>query len=320
MRRTSIFFASIFAMACDGNSVEPDAGPQVLGCDLPELMPVSASTENPDSETFEPATLDYACLGERTRPEGGAALDATFHLIDFQDDFDVPNATVWLFTDNVIADNCAGPSCQILTTDGMGRATAQLPTGGWYAYRVLPYDDPFSRMSDIFGVFQYNEPAPDASGGTVTGNSVNGVTIDLIPSLLGITRAPGLALIAGRIEDCSGQFVENAVVRIYDPDGNCIEDGPQNDDPHIHYFNGDASNNLPALEVTQSNTDGLYLIVHIPPDPENRPFRVEAWGDVDGEPTLIGCETARIFPDAVTILNMIPLRGDAAAECPSSAP
>lgn len=317
MRRT--LFLVILAAGCDGGDPpDPDAGPPVAACDVPgDLTALTANTENTATEVFEPATLDYACLGARNMPVGGAAVDTTFHLVDFQDDFDVANAEVWLFTDNTIANDCVAPNCQTLTTNDMGRAMATLPAGGWYAYRVLPYDDPFSRMSDIFGVFQYNEPAPANGGDTVQGNSVNGVTIDLIPSLLGITRADGLAMIAGRIEDCSGQFVENAVVRIYDPDGNCIEEGLMNDDPHIHYFNGDASNNLPDQAETDSNTDGLYLIVHVPPDTADRPFRVEAWGNLGGEQTLLACEAVRIFPDAVTILNMIPLRADAPAECPT---
>jgi hypothetical protein len=30
---------------------------------------------------------------------------------------------------------------------------------------------------------------------------------------------------------------------------------------------------------------------------------------------MLGCEAVRIFPDAVTILNMIPLRADAPQGC-----
>lgn len=316
MGRLFAFGALLLAIGgCDNGSGTPDAGPTT------DLPPLAANTENADPEIgFQPATLDYSCLSQRTRPAGGAAVATTFHLVDFQDDFDVADAEVWLFPSNEIGDTCTAPDCQLLTTDAMGTAQAMLPAGGWYAYRVIPFDDPFSRERSIFGVFQYNEPVPAAAGGTVEGSSVSGVTIDVIPALLGISRTAGLAIVAGRIEDCQGQFVQNAIIRLYDPDGVEIIAPPTeealNDDPHFHFFNGDASNNLPDLTEPYSNTDGLYVLVQIPYLDE-RPYRVEAWGNLGGELTLLSCETARIFEDAVTILNMTPVRSDRPASCPA---
>jgi hypothetical protein len=302
---------------CDGGET-PDTDAGMM------LPPLEAKTEDESAMAFVPATLDYACLGSRTAPTSGAPIDATFHLLDFQfeegppDNLVLDNAEVWVFNSNVIGDNCDGSDCQRIVTDGAAQAQVSLPTGGWYAYRVIPHDDLISDRDSRFEVFQYNELAPTTAGAEVEGTSVNGVTINTIPALLGIARTDGLAIIAGRIFDCNENFVQNAIVRLYDPDGNEIlsntaPDRP-NDDPLFAYFNGDQANNLPNVNRVSSNSDGLYVMVQIP-YLDARPYRIEAWGNVDGEMTRLACETARIFEDAVTILNMTPLRSDAPAEC-----
>ena len=295
-----------FAFACGTTPTGgDDAGPAT------ELPPAAAFVE--ENEAFVPVTLDMSCMGTRTRPAGGADIDVEFQLRDFQDDFAIEQRDVWLFTDNEIADDCSGANCQEFTTNSMGNATATMPAGGWYAYRVLPFDGP-SPGSTVFAVFQYNEPAPTAAGMAVMGNSVSGTTIDLIPALLGIRRDSGLAVVSGRFEDCQGQYIQNAVVRIYDPDGNYIEPGTANASPRYHYFNGNARDNLPNSEETQTQSDGLYVAVQIPVTGDGA-YRVEGYADLGNGTERIACESARIFTDAVTILNLGPMRADAPAAC-----
>ncbi len=304
------------SVACGGPSTTPDGGTGTDGgSTIPLPGPAAAYLEvmtGPDENEFQPVALDYSCRAARPLPTPGEPVDVVFQLRDFQDDFEVDATDVWLFSNNVIADTCDPPDCQAFTTDAMGNATVTLPANGWYAYRVLPHDG-LSRMTTVFSVFQYNEPAPAQPGMAVTGNSVSGSTIDLIPALLGISRTEGLAVVAGRVEDCSEHYVENVVLRLYDPDGNYVASTPTG--PFYHYFNGDPNDNLPAQDEPDTNTDGLYVIVEVPVD-SDRPYRLEAWGNLDGELTLLGCEAARIFPDAVTILNMTPVRSDAPAGCP----
>ena len=302
---------------CDGGSAEEDSGTgggdDAGGTTLPELPP-SAVYEEVD-ERYEPTSLDWSCLDTGVEPTPGEPVDVRFELIDFQDDFPVDEVDVWLFSDNEIGDDCSGPGCQMFTTGADGSAMVTLPAGGWYAYRVLPKDGP-TRQSSVFGVFQYNEPAPAADGMAVQGNSVSGKTIDLIPALLGISREEGTATVSGRISDCGGGFVENAIIRLYDPEGNLVEQGTLGDEPSYHFFNGDASNNLPEQAREMSHRDGLYVVVQVPVV-DDRPYRIEAYANVDGETRLVGCESARIFADAVTIVNMTPLRSDAPAGCPA---
>jgi hypothetical protein len=321
--RRRLDFALIAALWCGlvgcGPSapVETDAGTPAA-FSTPELDPLAAYTETPDA--FVPATLDYSCLGSRTRPVGGDPVDVTFQLRDFQDGVPVKETDVWLFTDDVIADQCAAPDCTMFTTDASGNAMVTMPAGGWYAYRVLPKMG-LTSSSTVFAVFQYNEPAPAAGGMAVTGNSVSGVTIDLVPRTLGVERVPGRAILAGRIADCNDAFVENAIVRVYDADGEPMLPGELNDQPHYNYFAGIPMNegsNLPNLLQAASNVDGLYTVIQVPVNDDGRPYRVEAWGELDGELTLLACEEARIFGDAVTILNLDPRRSDAPASCPTN--
>ena len=309
MRTTFLGLACALALAgCDDETMMTPTDAGGMTPDLPEL---EAFTEGATS--FEPAVLDYSCLGTRTAPTPGADIDIEFQLRDFQDDFEVPDATVWLFSDNVIANDCNGDTCQELTTDIDGNAGATLAATSWYAYRVLPFDGP-TPATTVFGVFQYNEPAPASAGGAVEGNSVSGTTIELIPALLGITREPGRAIVAGRIHDCNDANLSGAIVRIYDPDGNYIEPGTRSTDPNYHYFTGLVTGNVPAQEARFSAEDGLYVIPQVELI-DDRPYRVEAWANFEGEYQRVSCESARIFSDSVTILNLGPMRADADPAC-----
>lgn len=295
--------------ACGGGS-GTDAGSGDGGM-VSDLPPLEAYVESPTS--FDPTAADFACLGMRNAPVGGDTIDVEFQLRDFQDGFEVVGAQVWLFGDNVIADSCGG-GCQMLETDAMGNASARLPAGGWYAYRVLPLDGPTSRTT-VFGVFQYNEPAPATAGGSVEGNSVSGSTIDLIPALLGVTREPGRAIVAGRVTDCvDAHNIANVEVRVYDPDGAYITPGTRPTDPNYHYFMGLVMGNVPDQNAEFTAADGLYVIPQVPLV-DDRPYRVEAWANLDGTYQRISCETARLYADSVTILNLGPTRADADPSC-----
>lgn len=308
MRKIFAIASALALLGCDGTAAT-DAG--VDGGLTVDLPPAEAFTEG--ATAFEPAPLDYSCLGTATAPAGGADIAVQFQLLDFQDDFAVVDTDVWLFTDNTIANDCSGPMCQAFRTDAMGNANVTMPAGGWYSYRILPHDGPTPGRR-VFGVFQYNEPAPAAAGGSVQGSSVSGTTIDLIPALLGITREEGRAIVAGRIYDCADSNVANAIVRIYDPDGNFIEPGVRSTDPNYHYFTGLVTGNVPAQEAEYSAGDGLYVAPQIPLL-DDRPYRVEGWANYGGRFQRVSCEAARIFTDSVTILNLGPMRADADPSC-----
>lgn len=316
MVRFSVLACAVALLgACDEETMTGGDDAGVTGGDdageTSDLPPPEAYVET--QTAFSPTTADFSCLGTRTRPIPGDTIEVAFQLRDFQDGFEVPDAMGWIFTDNMISNDC-GANCQEFTTNMDGNASVQLPANGWYAYRVFPFEGPTPGTS-IFGVFQYNEPAPAMAGGAVEGNSVSGTTINLIPALLGITREEGRAIMAGRITDCVDEHnIANAEVRIYDPDGNYIEPGLGTTDPRYHYFMGVVMGNVPDQTREASSADGLYVVPQVP-YADDRPYRIEAWANLDGTYQRISCESARIFQDSVTILNLGPMRADADPAC-----
>lgn len=304
--------ALAIGVGCGGGGGDPDAGGG--GGDGGEVsnLPVLSTGTMSMPATGSP---DYACLGSATQPTAGAAVDTTLELRDFESDAPVSNTRVWLFRDNAIGEACDAPVCTELMTDASGNATVSLPADGWYAYRVFPRMGPTAAMTVIDSI-QYNEPAPPTAGRAVTANSVSQGTLNLIPAVLGILRAPGTALLAGRVEDCGETPVYGAEVRVYDG-ATRIAEGPLANDPHYRYFNGDS---FPSDSGEHTHADGLYVGVQIPvPASPDARLRIEAWGrlaESDAQPRRIGCEAVRVLADAVTIVNIGPERSDYGAGHP----
>ncbi len=303
----------------DGMMTPTDAG--VMGTDAGEVMlpsvkrgPTAAAGCLPDAMGLPTCTASvYTNRGTNTVPTPGAAIDYTFTVKDFQTDDTVAGVMVQLFTNNVVADTCVAPDCLLGMSDAMGSFMAHGPANAWYAYRMLPKMGP-TAAATVVGSVQYNEPAPAMSGSTVEGNSVSRATLNLIPTVLGFRQQMGTAIIAGAVRDSENQEVFGAVIRAYGSDGMLIVEGEAMASPHIRYFNGDS---FPSPTAMFTDVDGLYAVANIPPD--RSPIRLEAWGrltDADMTPVILGCETARIFGDTVTIINIVPLRSDGPADCP----
>ncbi|MDQ3038099.1 MAG: hypothetical protein M3Y87_37250 [Myxococcota bacterium] len=296
--------ALAMAVGCGGNGTTPDAGGEARDAAGPSLPVLTTGTMASPTT----GTPDLACIGSRARPTAGAPVDTTFELRDFESDSPVSNARVWFFGDNVVRATCDAPSCTEVTTDASGNAAVDVPSGGWYAYRVFPRPGATAAMS-VIDSMQYNEPAPTAGGGSVTANSVSEGTLALIPAVVNILRQPGTALLAGVVQDCNETPMYGAIVRVFDGDTELVE-GERVEQPHYRYFNGDS---FPSDSSTFTHADGLYVGIQIPvPAGADDQLRVEAWGrPTEGEaPRRIGCEAVRVLPNAVTIINIGPERSD----------
>lgn len=285
-------------VGCGDDDAPPATDDAGTTSDLPVL-----STGTMSAPTT--GTPDYACLDSRTQPTSGDAVAATFELRDFETDAPVSGARVWLFPENEVRDACDG-TCTEFTTDASGNAMVSLPANGWYAYRVFPRAGATGSMT-VIDSMQYNEPAPSEAGRSVTGNSVSEGTLSLIPAVLGVRRQPGTALLAGTVVDCDETPVYGARVRAFDESGEIVM-GSDVTAPQYRYFNGDS---FPSDSNTFTHADGLYVGVQIPVPASGR-IRVEAWGrpTADSPEVRIGCEAVRVLPDAVTIVNLGPLRAD----------
>jgi len=291
-----------------------------VGCDdKPEMVPPPDA--GVDEFPIVPASLgragspsdqlaDYSCLGTRTRPPGGASIDYTLHLQDFQSSMPSKELTVRIFPDNVIRDTCTAPECVEAMSDLSGDVPAMGASSSWFAYQVLPKMGD-TTLTTVVGSAAYNELVPDAAGGEpVVGSSVSEQTLELIPIVLGFRRAPGTAILAGRVRDCMATPVRGVTARAFAPDGTEIAEGEGATDPHYRYFDG---RSFPSADAPYTQEDGLFAAANFAIPSGEMPIRVEIWGRLEtasAEPVLLACEQARLFADTVTILNMGPSRSD----------
>lgn len=299
------------ASACDnGGNGDPDAGTDAGGGGEdsgPEPTPVVMATEG---DTQVPA--DYSCSPAAPTASG----DSTFTITaeDFLDGGPVEGLTVHFFADNMpsLDGTCTG-TCQSVTTDSMGQATVMGSAGGWYAYRVLAGEGILAGTpSDYLGVVQVNEVTP-ADGGESGLNVVKVSSRQLILGLLGVSAEDNTIVVTGQASDCMGRPVSNATLRVFDSSGE-VELGFTSSGPRAFYFNGSS---VPLGAQRDTNTDGLYGAANVPIPTDNQ-VRVELWGTTTegGSPEILGCENVQVSSvDALTIINMGPMRSDAPAGC-----
>lgn len=290
--------------AGDGGTMDPMTPPVQVGRGLRGNM-------EPDIFYLDPAmamAADFSCRGMPTAPTDGASIDFNLEIRDFQDDVPVEGACVKVYDDNMVPDDTCDPASDPVTDD-MGLTQVSASADGFYAYRVFPKDGPTPSRT-IVSVLEYNNPAPSMADEQQEGNSVSAQTISLIPIVLGFGRVEGSAIIAGTVNDCNNDEVFGTLVRVYTASGELIREGALNDDPHYRYFDGEES--FPSPNQPWSHHDGLYAVANVPIPADNQPMVVEFWGRLtaDGPLELLGCESGRILADAVTILNMGPLRAD----------
>lgn len=312
---SKIGLASIaLAIGCGGSPSSPDSG-TITGDGGTSFPPGIPTLTTGTMAMPAAAPADYACRGTSTEPTAGEDIDITMNLLFFGDATPARNVHAWFFPDNVVRDTCDPAVCQDITSSmDTGIAPVSARANGWYAYRVFarPGATPGATVVDSV---QYNEPAPAAAGGSIDGNAVSLQTVNLIPAVLGFPRQPGTSLMAGTVIDCEGDLVVGALIRVFSGDTE-IAEGPANPDPHYRYFNGDST---PDGEALWTNADGLFAAVNIPvPDDATSQLRIEAWGrpTAADEPIRLGCEAVRVLADAVTIINVGPLRSDYGAGHP----
>ncbi len=301
-------FAVVAALAL-GVGCGDDGGGDTMGGDMgagispPEGLPSASLGEGgvggTTADTTSPA--DFACLGSRTAPVGGADKTFSLEIREFRGGDAFEGLDVCFFPDNNVSlDSCTG---QMVTTDASGNVSVTAPEGGWYAYRVFPSEMGGASMN-IQDSIQINEEVP--AGDAAQGNSVSEGTLGLIPAVLGLSRADGTALVAGTVQDCAGEPVYGAVVRMYDGT-TLLQETMATSTPKYRYFNGEA---FPSGEQPWTHVDGLYAAANIPAAAAGTDITVEVWGELDGVFQVIGCEVVPALPDAISIVNVGPLRSD----------
>jgi len=113
-----------------------------------------------------------------------------------------------------------------------------------------------------------------------------------IPQTMGLSggMSPGFGAIAGEVHDCAGIRLLGAQVGLF----------PQS--PYFAYFNGNPIDTVPLTARLSSGTNSLsvYAEFELPAGD----MAVEAWGLINGTPTLLGSHQTFVFQDSVTVLSI----------------
>ncbi len=288
--------------SCGGDgSSSPDAGGNT---GLPELgfaTPTEATTAYSEAENgwdlVGPA--DWSCLGQ-TSTEIPTTTDITLSgaLLDFQTDEPLVGGAMTLYGDEGIT----GTELATTTSDEDGNYEFTLPAGQTHwAFKIVAED-----ALDTYSLNQYYDPEIAAQSDDI--DSVSLLTAQALPAFIGVTRTPGLGIIAGSIRDCNGNVVKGAVAAVSDAlnVANHVEGG-------VSYYFSAANTSLPVRHSLQSmtNTDGVFVTIELPPGQERF---LQVWGFVDdadladGEMTLLGQVAAPIVADAVVTVSLRPLQ------------
>lgn len=278
----------------DGGTTAPDR--------FSELINVTREASG-DFSCFTPGA-DWASttwLSQEIDPGNVGTFPIAGHVQDFQEETAVYGATVALFLD----DEVAGQPGVSGTSDNNGDVVLNGPSCDPVTYRVTTEGGPVATKT----TYKAHQIYPTPSGPQIEDaifTSVSDVTYQLIPSILGVTVDPDKAIIAGTAFDCtrdaalepaddSGK-VEGVQVIVYDEQGN-IPDTLQ-----VHYF----VEAFPARDQLHTSADGLWVAANVPPGR----LRVEMWGQVGGELTLLGATELQSEADSINIANIFAGYGD----------
>ena len=276
-------FAPVTLLACTGGTSDDTGNDDVGGRGGPATFEdfVNVSTVY----VGDAACYDGVAWNTQTAGAGCTSdLTVSGTVTDFQTDENVEAASVDFWSN----DDINTSSNLSVETDNNGDGVATLPacTPIGYMTSTPPEWQETVNTYEVHQVYEW-----DASGATSdTWNSVSVATSKLIPSLLGLEWTPGTSLIAGTAYDCGGEPIQHAQVYIHDADGNI---------PayiSIRYFD----NGLPNSDQPDTNDDGLWSAVNIPPGD----WIVEMWVYNGSELQMLGATHLTMVPDSVVISNI----------------
>jgi len=249
----------------------------------------------------QPAAADFSCLG-KPDPSPTSTLEsitATGVLEDFQTEEPVAAAEIAVWSD--VARIGSAPAAKT-TTAADGTFTLVVP--GTKGLRMLHWRS--SKEGEAFPTYELAERFKvDAAQQKRDRASVSLVTGDLMPAVAGIQREPGTGIVAGRIEDCAGDEVGNAIATVLGAD----------DLPLVGiqtvYFNDDE---LPARRdpekkpesVATNAKSGLFVVANIPPSAA--PVTIAVEGRIGGTRTRLSEFRTPVLADTLIFVTDEPKR------------
>lgn len=314
---------SVTAVACGGESASSDAAsvadasnldaaPQQDAGFVCGTSPPNSGFVTPDavSEAFvqqgegwvSQGPADFSCLGT-TSTDAPTSMQVTLSgtLLDFQSGNAVADATVALWRNG----DTSGAPAITTTTDVSGDYSVIVPAG---ALR------PAIRVSsdDALDTYTFNTGLPDLASHQLELSSVSTITANALAAFVGVVRTPGLGLAIGRMVDCQGRPVANAIATVSTE--SAVADGcTTHAQGGVTYYFSAGSSTVPVRHSEQlsTNRDGLFLVIELPAVPM---AYVQVWGYTSGQtpgvdtPRLLAELPVTLYADSFSIATVDPLR------------
>jgi hypothetical protein len=294
---------SLFAFGCGDDGGDDDtATVDAAVSSNPGFVPpegVTTAWDSQGGQWVEVGPADWSCLGTPSddQPTAGA-VTLSGAVDDFQTGDPVPGATVSVFP-GVDFDN----PVDTVTADANGDYTATLPAGTTrFGFKA--------EADGTLDTYLLNQVVADPQATTAgfTVNSVSELTANALPAFIGVTRTPGLGVLAGAMRDCDNNEVSNAIVTVSGTSGEADHLGGA----ETYYFSA-GSTELPVRHNQQlaTNSNGLFVVIEIPIAAE---AYVQVWGFQDqaaldgGDLTLLAEIPAPVVADSVITTSLEPLR------------
>lgn len=278
-----------------------DGGPSLGGTmgETSELTGLQVLTDD------GPAAADLSCLGVHITPTGGKLESAMLEARAFGSLDEMGNPVVvrglevQVFANNQIpADESCEEGCSLATDNGDGSYEFLASANSWIAYRVL--ERPAGDLGPAtLRTMEVNLlPRPEEGINTVFEPVFEG-----LHAALSIPRDSEAGLLAGRVLDCQGRYVEGARVTLRDQRGHTISTSETTRPVYIDTMGPD-----PSLERT--TWTGQWSFTNVPVGEGSIVVEVRSENDI-----LAGCEVVPVGPSTMSVVRVLPLRRDAASVC-----
>jgi hypothetical protein len=225
---------------------------------------------------------------------------------DFQTGGRLPDATVAVFRD----DGFTGTPLAMATSDAMGAFAFTLPVG---TPNILYWR---TRAPSALDTFLIGNPI-DVTAAMITAArvSVSLSTAGGLAALIGLQRMMGTGIVAGEAIDCRLRRLSGAVITLSST-SSLASGAPPTFVPGAQAYYFDVAPDLPTSRLQQNttNTNGLFLLIQVPPSPGTDRVYAQLWGfrtmaDVGrgmAGLTLLAERPLRVAPDVMLIPDMTP--------------
>jgi hypothetical protein len=177
------------------------------------------------------------------------------------------------------------------------------PAGQEFHFDTIEMEDPVAGLAP---------EAPSTAG--KDRRIISAATVETVPLTLGISRVPGLGVIAGTLYDCRRRHVQHAAVRIFD--------GPATDASRtqLSVTKGDGLNTfyfysgMPSRLQAFTDPEGQFITANLAP---GTTVFVEMWGRLQDDQTpagfgdctegcLVSNQEVPVLADTIVITDLNP--------------